>query len=176
MLPDNIRKLRCVLQHYYELRAQGEEMGTANTKRFVDIKSLAMVASRQGLDAVKATVLNAGRSLVVAAPAYLPVGAGLFSNDVRVETIVRKALAHTSQDYRIGAIYAAVFYVKLSDEMTSVLAELSMLGTGLEQLAAADALRAAQQLPCRDCARTSGIADQESIGWAPFRRVSSTRA
>lgn len=124
---DAFPALRCVLQHWYELRPKGEKIGSANNQRFVDIKALHMVARRQGIDSLRGTIVAAARSERASEPAHLPIGAGLFTDDLRIETYVRRALDHQRLDYRIAATYGAIYYLRRSEEIAFILGERVLL-------------------------------------------------
>ena len=158
--------LRCVLTHWYELRAPKEKIGSENNKRLTEIKGLHMVFRRQGIDALRGQLHAGAASQRVIESAALPIGGGLFPDDLDIETFVRRSLNAQRQDYRLAALYAAVFYMKKSELLACHLTETTMLGTGLEQLAAAEAVRLAQRLPCAACAKHRW---KEPMSWCPAR-------
>ena len=119
-----------MLQHWYELRPKGQKIGAENNRRFVDIKALLMVGRRQGLGALRTAVINAARGARAAEVAYYPVGAGLFTDDLAVETFVRTGLQHQRADYRIAATFASSFYLGRSEEVAFLLAERVVLPEG----------------------------------------------
>ena len=157
--------LRCVLQHWYELRPKGERIGSENNKRLTHIKQLHTVYRRQKADALRGSILAAARSERPLEPAFLPVGAGLFPEHVLIETLVRRSLTHQREDYRIAAFYAASFFLYRSDAIGLVLTEMVMLGKGVEQQAASDALRLAGEAPCASCRSKTAAAES----WCPVR-------
>lgn len=124
---DTVPALKCVLTHWYQLRLRDEPLGAENSKRLVAIKGLHMVFRRQGADALRGQLLQAARSAMVAEPAHLPVGAGLFSENVAVETFVRRSLHHQRAEYRVAAAYGALFFIRRSEEVAFILSERVVL-------------------------------------------------
>jgi len=122
--------VRCVLQHWYELRPKGEKIGTENNHRFTDLKALLMVGRRQGLDALHVAIINAAKGSRTSERAYYPVGAGLFTEDLIIETFVRKGLQHQRVDYRVAATFGSAFYLGRSEEVAFTLAERVVLPEG----------------------------------------------
>ena len=168
-------QLRCVLQHWYELRPQGQVLGSENNKRYVGIKALKMVLQRRGKDALRGEIFRAARSESMAEPAHLVVGAGFFPDDVLVETFVRKALSQQNRDFRIAATYASSFFLQLSREVVIVLSERVLLGEG-----DALVLQASQEaLTIGACAHNGDLCSlcssrgtsRETDDWVPWRAV-----
>jgi hypothetical protein len=154
--------LRCVLQHWYELRLPGEPTSAENTKRAVAVRSMNMVLRRQGLDALKGQCRRAARAEIVAEPIHLLVGAGVSSGDVVFETWVRRSLGHPRVDFRVAATYASVFFMEGSQEVARVLTERVILAEGVELVLAAtrDALDIWSYVrtegTCPRCGQTAG--------------------
>ncbi len=134
--------LKCVLTHWYQLRLKNEPLGAENNKRLVAIKGLHMIFRRQGADALRGQLLRAAKSELVAEPAHLPVGAGLFHDNLQVETFVRRALNHPRAEYRVAASYGALFFIRRSEEVAFILSERVVLAEEdpLVVAAASDAL------------------------------------
>ena len=124
---DAVPALKCVLTHWYQLRLKDETMGSENNKRLVSIKGLHMIFRRQGADALRGQLLQAAKSKLVAEPAHLPIGAGLFHENVVVETFVRRALHHQRAEYRVAASYGALFFIRRSEEVAFILSERVVL-------------------------------------------------
>jgi hypothetical protein len=164
MTNEDAAKLRCCLQHWYELRPKGTTIGVENNRRLVGIKALHMVWRRQGEAALRGMVLDTARGMRIIEPACLLVGAGLFPEDLRVETLIRRSLDHAVESVRIAATYGAVFFLKHSEEMSCTLAERVMMDKGVSQASSADAIALAQHVPCARCKK---ITTEE--GWCPVR-------
>lgn len=173
---DAYPSLRCVLTHWYQLRLKGEKLGPDNNARLVDIKALSMIQRRQGTDALRGTILQAARSMGTASPVHLPVGAGLFTENIQVETWVRRSLSHQLSKFRVAATYAAIFYIRQSEEVAFILGERVVVAEedALVIAAARDALdlwRATKYGGrCPRCGQTAGpLLTPRLPEWAPPR-------
>jgi hypothetical protein len=177
--------LRCILQHYYELKPDpvtDENTAVAlldeDARRLVDIKTLNAVARRRGLDGLRKDLLSSIRGEQVLTATGLLVGAGLFTDDLRVETAVRQSLRHQDFRFRIAATYASVFYMQKSEEISCILTERIVLAEGgsLILLASRDVMTIwSDVLSTGRCSRCGPTDTPPSIpkhlDWVP-RRVS----
>jgi hypothetical protein len=170
--------LLCVLTHWYQLRDKKEKIGSVNNHRFSDIKALAMVGRRQGLDALRGAIVRAAKGEQMPEPGYYPIGAGLFTDDLVVETFVRKGLHHQRSDYRIAATYGAAFYAGRSEEVAFLLAERVVLAEGEKMVL--QATREALDIyvdtkyggKCRLCGLTGGSPSTPRLQDLEVRRAS----
>lgn len=173
-------ELRCVLRHWYELRRPGDDFGSGNNKRLVDIKALHMVLRRQGLDALRGQITAGVNGQRITDPALLLVGAGLFPDNLVVETFVRRALHAQRSDYRSAATYASLFFLNRSEEAASILTERVVLGQEdvLVVAASCDALAIWDDIQsggkCRRCVFTRGN-ELHDLDWVPAKLVRTTR-
>ena len=155
--------LSCVLQHWYEFRPPGEELGPVNNKRFVAAKALHMVARRQGQDALRGEILRAARGERTVSTPHLPVGAGLFPDNLYVETLVRQGLNSQNLEQRIAATYGAIYFLRKSEEVAFILSERVVLAEEHRLVVAAscDALDIWRETKdggrCRRCGRMGGL-------------------
>jgi hypothetical protein len=167
-------ELRCVLQHWYELRPNGERVGDANAKRLIAIRTLNTLARRRGVDGLHGDILSSIKGEQADSEVHLPVGAGLFADDVRIETYVRKGLHHQHQDYRIAATYACLFFLSRSEEMASILSERVVLAEGgqLIVLASRDALTIWSEVRSGGkCSRCRVKSPESLFDWVPDRAL-----
>jgi hypothetical protein len=165
-----------VLQHWYELRRQGEKLGTSNSERFAAVKSMNMIARRQGADALRGEVQRACRGLSLTQPVHYVLGGGLFTDQVEVETLVRRGLRHDQIKHRIAATYGAIYYISTSEEVASLLVERVVLEQ--EDALLVDAARDALSIGgmakhgsrCTRCGQTGGpLSTRKLLDWMVVR-------
>lgn len=125
-LPD----VRCVLQHWYELRPKGEAIGSENNRRFTALTALARRERRHGVDALRGDILAALRGERALEVAFLPLAAGLFHDTAitsALDQLILRALRDAAFETRIAATYAGAFRLDSWEEVGLLLAERVIL-------------------------------------------------
>ena len=139
--------LRCVLAHWYEHGGADKP----SKARFQAIKDLHVLIKHQGEPPLLEEIGKAAEGKIVPRPAYLIVGSGLFPEDVRAETLVRRYLDHPLPELRLEAIYAAVFFISRSEEIALSVSTILIQGDPAVCGAASVAFRLTQMRPCSTC-------------------------
>lgn len=172
MLP----QVRCVLQHWYELRPKGQPMGSANNKRYIALSACARRYRRQGMDALRGDILSAMRGHKPFEAPFLPVGAGLFRDEEFLHA-VSKHIVHAlvGGPWAVEATYAAAFLDGVS-QVDVLLSERIMTGSAVSGLV----MQAAQEVleiradtkhggKCRRCNNEGCNNALASQVWMPAR-------
>ncbi len=166
--------LRCVLQHFYELRFPGDRIGPDNNKRLAHLTSLHRLARRQGRDGLRGVILASVHGEARMDAEELPVGAALFPDIVPVSFVLQK-LRGDAIEFRLSAIFASVFYP--SGPLSLEIAEQFIVGSGnrliLQAMKEVLELRASSGSggKCSKCG-VRGLRNQallQSLDWEPHR-------
>lgn len=167
---------KCVLSHWYELRASGDPIGPDNNKRLTQITSMQALARRHGLGALRGAVLAAVWGKRPMEPCFLPIGSSLFYDEVDIERAVLNNLNIGEQPLRIAATYASIFFLDKEQEVASTLSELVVLAREhrLVIQAAHEALDIWMDTKsggrCRRCGLTgTPRGTLKQLAWAPQR-------
>jgi hypothetical protein len=164
--------LKCVLTHYCDLHLVGDTVGSVQNKRLVSVTSLHNVAARQGLEALHERLIGSVKGERVMEPALLPIGAGLFVDDLPIELILRH-MRGDSPEFRAAAVFASIYH--RSTDLSVEVAERMIFGGGdkltLQAMKEVLDLRSRTAVPGGSCERCGepGTQLQAPIGWLPRR-------
>jgi hypothetical protein len=145
-------------------------VGPVNNKRRVAVTSLHRIARVQGLGALRDRLVGAVREERVMEPALLPIGAGLFVDDLPVSLILRHVRGDSSE-FRAAAIFASVYH--RSNDLSVEVAERMIFGGGdplvLQAMKEVLDLRGRTAVPGGSCGRCGeqGTQLQAPIDWLP---------
>jgi hypothetical protein len=174
-----VPQVGCVLQHWYELRPKGENVGVENNKRFTALTALARRARRHGTDTLRGDVLAALRGERAMELAFLPVASGLFQDDElthALELAVMRQLRGGSDAMRVAATFAGAFRLDSWEEVALVLSERVVLA--VEDKLLVQAAREVLEIrldtkdggKCRRCGLTGSLpSTQKLLDWVPRR-------
>lgn len=165
--------LRCVLQHWYELRPKGEKLGSDNNKRLTAITSQHMNLRRKGVDAVRGAIMASVRCERTWEAPLLLIGAALFQDVLPLDLVLRN-LRGGPFELRSAAAFASVFYFE--SPLSVEIAEQVILDKGNRLVL--QAMKEALDLRSRTstggtCARCGerGIQNQHRLDWLPHRTM-----
>ena len=156
--------LRCVLSHWHEFGGKP----SIQRKRFRAIKDLHVLYKNRGGSTLLDEINRAAEGKTVLQSAHLVVGAGLFLDDVRMETLVRKMLDHSFAEVRLEAVFASSFFILRSEEIATILATIVIKDEDEYAKAASMSFRLAQTCPCSNCSLYT------SSSWCPSKTILGT--
>jgi hypothetical protein len=165
--------LRCILQHWYELRAKGLSLGSDNNKRLVAITSWHRTMRRQGIDGLRGAIVASVKGERSWEAPLLPIGAALFQ-DVLPLSLVLQNLRSGPIELRSAAIFASAFYFE--SPLSVEIAEQVVVGAGDKLML--QAMKEVLDLRSRtstggSCGRCGerGVQDQPRLDWLPLRTM-----
>jgi hypothetical protein len=165
--------LKCCLTHWYELRPNGEKIGSVNNRRLASISSQNRVARRQGIDALRGAIWSGVKGERAFEAVLLPIGAALFQ-DVLPFDLVLRHLRHGQRELRSAAVFASSYYsstdlsVEIAEELISDKGDKLILQAMREVLDLRS--RTSSGGKCRRCGER-GTRQLQQLDWLPHRAM-----